>query len=71
MSHTKLDLDVLYMDGKIISISFQWNWFQAQIHPESTGIVCTSDIQNLFRCCDTVFWPDGPCIQLESIRDVS
>jgi hypothetical protein len=71
MSHTESDLDVLYMDGNIISISFQWNRFQAQIHPESTGIVCTSDIQNLFRCCDAVFWPDGPCIQLESIRDVS
>jgi hypothetical protein len=42
MSHTESVLDVLYMDGKIISRSFQWNWFQAQIHPESTGIVCTS-----------------------------
>jgi hypothetical protein len=34
MSHTESDLNVLYMDGKIISISFQWNWFQAQIHLE-------------------------------------
>jgi hypothetical protein len=42
MSHTESDLDVLYMDGKIISRSFQWNRFQDQIHPESTGIVCTS-----------------------------
>jgi hypothetical protein len=42
MSHTESDLDVLYMDGNIISRIFQWNWFQAQIHPESTGIVCTS-----------------------------
>jgi hypothetical protein len=41
MSHTESDLDVLYMDRKIISRSFQWNWFQAQIHLESTGIVCT------------------------------
>jgi hypothetical protein len=42
MSHTESDLDVLYMDGKIISRSFQWNQFQAQIHLESTGIVYTS-----------------------------
>jgi hypothetical protein len=42
MSHTESDLDVLYMDRKIISRSFQWNQFQAQIHLESTGIVCTS-----------------------------
>jgi hypothetical protein len=42
MSHTESDLDVLYMDGKIISRSFQWNQFQAQIDLESSGIVCTS-----------------------------
>jgi hypothetical protein len=41
MSHTESDLDVIYMDGKIISRSFQCNQFQAQIHLESTGIVCT------------------------------
>ena len=40
-SHTESDLDVLYMDGKIISRYFQWNQFQAQIHPESTGIIET------------------------------
>jgi hypothetical protein len=32
-------LDVLYMGGTGISYSFQWHWFQAQIHSESTGIV--------------------------------
>jgi hypothetical protein len=42
MMYTESDLDVLYMDGNIISRSFQWNQFQAQIHLESTGIVCTS-----------------------------
>ena len=40
-SHTEFVLDVLYMDGKIISRSFQWHRSQAQIHPESTGIVET------------------------------
>ena len=46
-SHTESDLDVLYMDGKIISRSFQWHRFQVQIHPESTGIAKQVDVQNL------------------------
>ena len=29
------------------------------------------DIQNLFRCCDAVFWPFGPCIFVEPIRGAS
>ena len=40
-SHTVSVLDVIYMDGKIISRSFQWNLFQAQINWESTEIVET------------------------------
>ena len=27
--HTESVLDALYIDGKIISRSFQWNWFEA------------------------------------------
>ena len=30
-SHTESILDVLYMDGKIISRIFQWHWLQTQI----------------------------------------
>ena len=41
--HTELDLDVIYMVGNIISRSFQWNWFESQIHSESTGIIETSE----------------------------
>ena len=37
--HTESVLDALYMDGKIISRSFQWKLFEAQIHSELTGIV--------------------------------
>ena len=40
--HTESDLGALDMDGKIISRRFQCLWFQAQMHPESTGIVCGS-----------------------------
>ena len=39
MLHTESVLDDIYMDGKIISRSFQWVCFEAQIHLESTGIV--------------------------------
>ena len=40
-SHTGSDLGALYMVGKIIPRRFQWHWYQAQINPESTGIVKT------------------------------
>ena len=40
---TESVLDALYMDGKIILRSFQWHWFEAQMHSESTGIVETSE----------------------------
>ena len=40
-SHTESILDVLYMDEKIISRSFQWHRSQAQMHLESMGIVET------------------------------
>ena len=41
-SHTVSILGVLYMDGKIISWSFQWNQSHLKIRSESTGIVETS-----------------------------
>ena len=40
--HTVSVLGVLYMDGKIISWSFQWHWSHLKIRSESTGIVKTS-----------------------------
>ena len=41
-SHTVSILGVLYMDGKIISWSFQWHQFHLKIRSESTRIVETS-----------------------------
>jgi hypothetical protein len=42
--------------------------------PNKIGVVRnhqnSTDFQNHFWCC-ALFWPDGPCIQLESIRDAS
>ena len=40
-SHMESILDVLYMDEKIISRSFQWHWFEAQINSEFVEIVKT------------------------------
>src|SRR5207237_4438669 len=42
MTHTDSVLDVLYMDGKRISQSFQWHWSHIKLPSESTGIVLTS-----------------------------
>ena len=69
--HTESDLGALDMHGKIISRRFQWLWFQAQIHPESTVIICGSwrpESVPVLRHC---FWADGPCIVLEPNRGAS
>ena len=41
-SHTVSVLGVLYMDGKIISWSFQWHQSHLKIRSGSTGIIETS-----------------------------
>ena len=41
-SHMVSVLGALYMDGKIISWSFQWHWSHLKIRSESTEIVKTS-----------------------------
>ena len=69
--HTESDLGALDMDGKIISRRFQWLWFQAQIHPESTGIVCGSWCPESVPVLRHCFWADGPCIVLEPNRGAS
>ena len=69
--HTGSDLSELYMVGKIILRRFQWNQFQAQIRPESMGIVRGSwrpeSVPVLHHC----FWADGPCIVLVPNRGAS
>ena len=41
--HMESVMDALYMDGKIISRSFQWHQFEAHILSESMGIVKTNE----------------------------
>jgi hypothetical protein len=40
--HSDSDCDGLDMVGKIKRLSNQLNWFHPKIHPESTGIIKTS-----------------------------
>jgi hypothetical protein len=56
------------MDGKIISRSFQWHWFWPKFIRSRWESSTQVDIQNLFRCCDAVFWSFGPCIVSGPIR---
>ena len=69
--HMESFFDVLYMDGKIISSKFQWSRNQAQIRLESIGITETRERLDLSRCCGTIFWAVGLCIELGSMMDVA
>jgi hypothetical protein len=40
--HPDSDCDRIDMDGKIMRLYNQPNWFHPKIHPESTGIVETN-----------------------------
>ena len=70
-SQTELDLDVLYMDGNIISRHFKWHYFQAQIQQESIGIVRTSWHPESDPALQRHLSVFGPCIVLEPIRGTS
>ena len=69
--HPKSEFDDPHMDGKIISWSFYWRWFQAQTHSESSGIVRGSwhpESVPVLRHRNLAF---GPCIFVEPIRGAS
>ena len=69
--HIESVLDDLYMDGKIISRSFQWHWFEAQIHSESTEIVKTSERQESIRLPRHNFLGRSSVYRLGAHRGVS
>jgi hypothetical protein len=50
---------------------FQWHWSYVQINLESSAIIKILPISRTVFGAAPLFWPDGPCIQLESIRDAS
>ena len=69
--HTESVWGALYMDGKIISRSFQWNWFEAQIHSESTGIVETSECPESVRLPRHNLLGRSPMYHLGAHRGIS
>ena len=64
-------LDALYMDGKIISRSFQWHRFEAQICSDSTGIVKTSERPESVRLPQHNLLGCSPVYRLGAHRGVS
>jgi hypothetical protein len=47
MTHTKLDLDILYMHGERTKYPFQWNWSQVQPNSDSTRIAEKNSISRV------------------------
>jgi hypothetical protein len=64
-------LDVLHMNGKLRRYPFQWHWSHVQLKSESSAIIKIVLISRTIFGAMPPFWPDGPCIQLESIMDTS
>jgi hypothetical protein len=69
--YTTSVLDDLHMHGKVRRYRFQWDQSHAQQKLESSIIIKTVPITRTIFGAAPPFWPDGPCIQLESIRDAS
>ena len=61
----------LYMDGKIISRSFQWKLFEAQIHSELMGIVEKIERTESVRLPQHNLLGRSPVYRLGSFRSVS
>jgi hypothetical protein len=49
----------------------QLNQSHVQLKSETSAIIKTVLISRTIFSATPPFWPDGPCIQLESIRDAS
>ena len=69
-SHTESVLDVLYMDGKIISRIFQCTGFMPKFIRSQQKSSKQYDIQNVPGSCTTVFWAVVPCIVSGQVAQV-
>jgi hypothetical protein len=65
------DLEVLHIHGKIRSYPFQCQWSHSQLKSELPAIIKTRSFSKTFLVLYHLFWVDGSCIKLESIRDAS
>jgi hypothetical protein len=59
------------MHGKLRRQPFQWHQSHVQIESEPSATIQTVLIFRTIYGAAPPFWPDGPCIQLEFIRDAS
>jgi hypothetical protein len=77
--HIQINIQIIYdlcfgrstYVQKVKEITFQWNWSHVQLKSESSTIIKKVPISRTVFGAAPLFWPDGPCIQLESIRDAS
>jgi hypothetical protein len=69
--HMPSVLDVLHMHGKLSRYPFQRHRSHVQLKLESSVIIKIIPIFRTIFGAAPLFWPDGLCIQLESIRDAS
>jgi hypothetical protein len=56
---------------KVRRYPLQWNQSHVQLKLELSAIIKTVPISRSVFGAKLLFWPDGACIQLESIRDAS
>ena len=77
--HIQIDVQIAYNLRFVRStyvqnakeITFQWHQSHVQLKSESSEIIKILQISRTVFGAASLFWPDGPCIQLESIRDTS
>jgi hypothetical protein len=68
---TTSNLDVPHIHGKISREPFQRHCSHGQLKSKSPIIIKTRLISRTFLVLRHLFLPDGPCINLESIKDAS
>jgi hypothetical protein len=77
--HIQIDVHIAYdlcfgrstYTQKAKEITFQWHQSNVQLKLESSAISKIVPISKTVFGAAPLFWTDGPCIQLESIRDPS
>jgi hypothetical protein len=77
--HIHIDVQIAYnlcfgrstYARKAKEISFQWHQSHVQLKSESSIIIKIIPVFRTIFGAAPLFWPDGPCIQLEYIRDTS
>jgi hypothetical protein len=77
--HIQIDVQIAYdlcfgrstYAQKAKEITFQWHQSHVQLKLESSAIIKIIPISRTIFGAAPLFWPNRPCIQLESVRDAS